>query len=85
MNSDKLAALLALAEKASPWRGQMHFSQSGMDVRYIAHCSPEVVAALVKVAIAADAIFNGHHGEDESTLIDPLRALDAALTGGEHD
>ncbi len=89
--SDKLAALLALAEKATPdddywlddlfadqWRP--HFEE------YLCACSPEVVAALVKVAMAADWMRGKReHAWQVGDYDIARRALDAALTGGEHD
>jgi hypothetical protein len=58
----------------------------GSEKRYMDTCSPEVVAALVRVAMAADATLEAlcEDGSDMPHLREELRALDAAL-GANHD
>ena len=73
MSSDKLAALLTAASKP---RNEAWAAIHGQ-------CGPAVVAALVKVAMAANT-WRGFLGHDHA-FDNTLAALDAALTGGEHD
>ena len=77
MTQDALADLLALAGKATP--GPCHPEDFDNwdynDQAYLVACSPEVIAALVRVAMAAD---NGRR----EMVSDALFALDAALAKG---
>jgi len=50
------------------------------DARYIAACSPEVIAALVSVAQAAEAVAGAYSTDPDSPgVYDPLTPMKAAL------
>jgi len=88
MTTDKLAALLALAEDAANDRtrviaGDQEWADPQLASHWSIACSPEVVAALVKVAMATmvDGVHSAGDRADWCPVCDALAALDAALTG----